>query len=122
MVVQQLLSDSTSLIVHSTLYLLIIELLCITKGIFFFSFPSVLLYNVFHVVQVHAWCVIASSSFSCVGNQLLGLVVFIMFLCNVAKRFSYRASLLCIIMIVGLGFDLYSFGFLLVSFYCASLW
>ncbi len=119
---QQLLSDSTSLIVHSTLYLLIIDLLCIAKVTLLFSFRSVLLHNVFHVVKVYAGCVIASSSLSCVGNQLLGLVLFIRFLCNVTKRSPCCAFLLCIIMIVGLGFDLSSFGVLLVSFYYASLW
>jgi uncharacterized membrane protein len=46
-----------------------------------------------------ALCAITSSS-SCVGDQLLGLVLFIMILYNVSKRYSHYASLLCIAMVV----------------------
>jgi hypothetical protein len=61
------------------------------------------------LVVFHAWCAITSSS-SCVGDQLLGLVLFIMILYNVGKRYSHYVFLLCIVKFVGLSLDFIIFG------------
>ncbi len=52
-----------------------------------------------------AWCVVTSSP-SCVGDQLLGLVLFVVILYNVGKRYSHYVFLFCIVMVVGFNLDL----------------